>query len=46
MELSNSLIKSVNPSAAPDIDIIGVLRLCAIPPIICPREAKRSCSTS
>jgi len=45
-EASYSLIRSVNPSAAPDIDIIGVFRLWDIPPINWPREAKRSFSIS
>ena len=44
IEESYSFIKSFNPSAAPDIDIIGVFKLCAIPPINCPRDAKRSLS--
>ena len=44
IDSSYSFIKSVNPSAAPDIDIIGVFKLCEIPPINCPREAKRSFS--
>ncbi|OPZ91640.1 MAG: hypothetical protein BWY74_01907 [Firmicutes bacterium ADurb.Bin419] len=31
-------------SSPPDIDMIGVLKLCAIPPIICPRDASLSLS--
>ena len=46
IEESYSLTKSDNPSAAPDIDIIGVFKLCAIPPINWPSEAKRSLSIS
>ena len=41
---SYSFTKSVNPSAAPDIDIIGVFRLCAIPPISCPNDDSLSLS--
>ena len=46
IEESYSLIKSLKPSAAPEIDMIGVFKLWAIPPISCPREAKRSFSIS
>ena len=44
IEESYSFTKSDKPSEAPDIDIMGVFKLCAIPPINWPKEARRSLS--
>ena len=44
IDSSYSRIKFSNPCTAPAIDIIGVFRLCAIPPISWPSPAKRSLS--
>ena len=44
IDSSYSCIKFSSPCTAPAIDIIGVFKLCAIPPINCPNPAKRSLS--